>query len=871
MAITQAQIDALIQFIDETETAESVTNVIVAAILLFMNNKIKHIEGTVATSSDLEDEAEERQEADTILQQNIDRLSNSINTLVGGNVSEAIDSFNEVISFLAGVNDDETLLGKLLELKNEVGEASNKTDKDPVTGRLVYSQIPRTLLASMGKEYDGPVAYIPMTGDIYFQGGLIFYQKSNNTPVPLGEPVTDLIYCNRLTDVTYRWTGSRWKELGNSDIRESVYNAIKTNVNTVSAKVDEMLQDLAALAYNSSTKPAAIGQLTWPDDDPTILVPYLSEPAPGSTVDIGTLNSDEDSKSTTIHIKGGNLTKDIVLSVSGEGFSVSRQSITASQGNNGIDVTVTYHNNGTGDGQTKTGSLSIVSDEVNRTITLAAKKAVTTLHPAITVNPQSLSFDEIEVNDTATRTFTVQGSDLTSGLIISSSGSSAFAVSPSLITAEQASAGATVTVTYHPIAAGSNSCLITIQGGGAEPKSVAVSGTATNSSSPQLRRQVSFNLTNLIMKKNGTAINFYSVDQNGTFSGVLEVTDSSAFDLPESIEVSGSYGTMSYSNTTGAVSIQNITSDITISASAKAKEQTSALKIVRGWTLAEDKYLRDLLLGTNDTGVNPNNQVLLTIPNVTAGTSDTHLWYRPRQPFRASDGWALNSHAIQAGSAKDASSQYSTTGIYIAPNTMRRDLFGFGNGGSQYDDQCSKVCYTDYIPIPVRSTTGTLALNYMHGNMRDQRISSFVNDKVNIFVAGLVVYQKSGNNYIPVYAKSCQGADANNNGNYRQISIKVNSVCNISGSTYTVKENMFVRASFRMSDVPTKAEAANAEDEDWAIDANCYLKLQVGSTVEDLFVPEVSGERTYQFVQSLDEPYEQYDGNYAVQREDVTQ
>ena len=45
-------------------------------------------------------------------------LQTQLNTIVGGNASEAIDNFNEVIKFLAGVKDNETLNALLEALKD---------------------------------------------------------------------------------------------------------------------------------------------------------------------------------------------------------------------------------------------------------------------------------------------------------------------------------------------------------------------------------------------------------------------------------------------------------------------------------------------------------------------------------------------------------------------------------------------------------------------------------------------------------------------------------------------------------------------------------------------------------------------------------
>ena len=97
--------------------------------------------------------------------------------------------------------------------------------------------------------------------------------------------------------------------------------------------------------------------------------------------------------------------------------------------------------------------------------------------PTLAVNPTSLTFSG-NVGETYTKTFTVSGSDLTGNVSISSS-NSMFTVSPATLTAAQAAAGATITVTYKPTASGTQNGTITVSSSGAESKTVTVSGTAT--------------------------------------------------------------------------------------------------------------------------------------------------------------------------------------------------------------------------------------------------------------------------------------------------------------------------------------------------------------------------------------------------------
>ena len=99
-------------------------------------------------------------------------------------------------------------------------------------------------------------------------------------------------------------------------------------------------------------------------------------------------------------------------------------------------------------------------------------------HPALTVSPESLTFSA-SVGTPVTQTFTVTGTDLTSAVNISVSGNSAYTVSPSTITAAQAMAGATVTVTYSPTISGTHTGTVTVSSTAAASKTVALTGSAT--------------------------------------------------------------------------------------------------------------------------------------------------------------------------------------------------------------------------------------------------------------------------------------------------------------------------------------------------------------------------------------------------------
>ena len=54
------------------------------------------------------------------LSERIDSLQQQLNTLVGAVASDTIDNFNEIVAFLNGITDDETLTNLLTEVNNRL-------------------------------------------------------------------------------------------------------------------------------------------------------------------------------------------------------------------------------------------------------------------------------------------------------------------------------------------------------------------------------------------------------------------------------------------------------------------------------------------------------------------------------------------------------------------------------------------------------------------------------------------------------------------------------------------------------------------------------------------------------------------------------
>lgn len=141
---TQQFIDNLITVIWNAEDPESVTNEMVARVFDFLNKGYKDL---LTNNSAVATEKAERQAADAALQRTIDTLQlalqtvtrtasdaqtaaatnrTAINNLLGKNASTAIENFNEIITFLNGVKDSDSLVALLSAIDERITENAKK-------------------------------------------------------------------------------------------------------------------------------------------------------------------------------------------------------------------------------------------------------------------------------------------------------------------------------------------------------------------------------------------------------------------------------------------------------------------------------------------------------------------------------------------------------------------------------------------------------------------------------------------------------------------------------------------------------------------------------------------------------------------------
>lgn len=104
----QARIDTLIQQVENATTKGQITNVIVATVLCWLNEKVKSVSSG----------AEDAKSTLSALGSRVAAVESVCNAIRTGDLSDSIDNLKELFAFLSGIKDDATLMAMLAEIKS---------------------------------------------------------------------------------------------------------------------------------------------------------------------------------------------------------------------------------------------------------------------------------------------------------------------------------------------------------------------------------------------------------------------------------------------------------------------------------------------------------------------------------------------------------------------------------------------------------------------------------------------------------------------------------------------------------------------------------------------------------------------------------
>lgn len=329
----------------------------------------------------------------------------------------------------------------------------------------------------------------------------------------------------------------------------------------------------------------------------------LTSPS-ASSIDVGTIASDGSSVQTSVTIQGANLSKAVSLRVTGNGFSLSKSSLSASQVNNGTAVIVYYNNSSQGPASA-TGSLIISSDEVSKTIELTAAKAAPSASPVLTSPTiSSLDLGTIASDGTSvSKSITVRGENITQPVSIEVSGTG-FSTNKSTLTAAQVLAGYGVQLTYTNTASGAASATGSVRIRSTEGIDKTITLTAAKAA-PAAEPQLDMPNQNTIdmgtIPSDETSVQVYVPIHGFNLTKALSISvNMKGFSVsPSTISVqqalAGSGVTVTYTNTLDGPATAQAT--LTIESDEVSKQVTmTAAKAAPSDTLNDYAHMDDLLL-----------------------------------------------------------------------------------------------------------------------------------------------------------------------------------------------------------------------------------------------------------------------------------
>lgn len=132
-----------------------------------LNNKVDKVSGKQLSTEDFTTALKTKLEGlsnydDTEIENAISSLQTQFNTLVSGDASDAINSFNEVMAFLDGIKDTQDLASIIASIEQQIAAKQDKiTDLDTIRSGAAKGA---TALQSYTEKYTGTITGIKMNG-----------------------------------------------------------------------------------------------------------------------------------------------------------------------------------------------------------------------------------------------------------------------------------------------------------------------------------------------------------------------------------------------------------------------------------------------------------------------------------------------------------------------------------------------------------------------------------------------------------------------------------------------------------------------------------------------------------------------------------
>ena len=250
-----------------------------------------------------------------------------------------------------------------------------------------------------------------------------------------------------------------------------------------------------------------------------------------------------------------------------------------------------------------------------------------TSDPSISVDQNEVAFEECYATKQYTKTVTVSGANLEGNITVSKSGSNVFSVDKTSITQSNGTASATLTITYAPTSAGTQTGTITLKSTNAETVTISLTGTAEAATPTIVADKESLEFTALLSKDATQTVQvsgrFLSGNVTATLtdpSGVFAVDKSSLEVTEDGVELTVTFNASEEGSYTGTLLLASAgAASVSIALSATAKDGGTAsdnyLNIAKYQTIDEAGWRTALVNNLYKYTRDEDNEVAwLTMP-----------------------------------------------------------------------------------------------------------------------------------------------------------------------------------------------------------------------------------------------------------------
>lgn len=207
---------------------------------------------------------------DTAVRNLIKGISSRIDTLVGESASEAIDNFNEILAFLNGVTDTQTLQGLISNLKktleNQIATKANKSHTHTSSDITDFAAQVKTLQAADILSAEPTETTLTHT----VNGTIIDYKIGELVRVPDSESETGYKFyqLHAITDGKATWATLGTGSGGNIDLTETVTISLASN----QSSSDSSLVGTSVLVEDITNGTETLLSTTWQGSPITIKI-----------------------------------------------------------------------------------------------------------------------------------------------------------------------------------------------------------------------------------------------------------------------------------------------------------------------------------------------------------------------------------------------------------------------------------------------------------------------------------------------------------------------------------------------------------------------------------------------------------------------